>query len=143
MTSLVGLNAYPKTKAKKITGKRISLVLTKFVKELKERGFARESLLDVNSAKALYNVESFTAVTEVFPITGKETGSSLKIKAATIDKTRDVSRLQKKVESQTKLLEPFFFPRDAVPAVIEKKTNGKTIKTPRRKVNVAMKFIAE
>jgi len=88
-------------------------------------------------------VESLAVAIEEFFITGKETGSSLKTRAATTDKTRVVNKLQKKVESQTNPLEPFFFPKDAVPAVIEKKTKGKTIKTPRRNVNDAMKFIAE
>ena len=80
---------------------------------------------------------------EVESTTGKAFGRNEKAIAATIDKIIVVRRLQKNVESHTKLFEPFFLPKEAVPAVIEKNIMGKTIKMLSFNVIEAIKFTNE
>ena len=48
ITSVVGLNAYPKTKATKMTGIKQSDVFIKFKNRFMERGFAEFNLLTVD-----------------------------------------------------------------------------------------------
>lgn len=136
------------TKARNITGNRLSLDFTRLRNAFVESGFARTSLLDVSSEKALNRDESCIALIAVAPDAvdcsmGKAAGTSLKRSAAETVMTTVVRRLQKKEDSQTKPFPPFFLARDEVPAVIAKKTKGNTMNTPSFETMDAMKFTDE
>ena len=87
------------------------------------------------------NCVAFSVVVAEVDVDGNAIGNTLKSSAAEIERRTVVKRLQQIVEIQTKPLAPFSLFKEAVPAVIEIRTRGKTIKIPNLRVKLAIKFI--
>lgn len=123
-------------------GIRQSLDLIKFKNKFTERGLAALNLVKVDWDNTETNCAAFSAVAEEVEVEGKATGNTVNSKAAATESRKEVKRLQKMVESQTKPLAPFFLVNEAVPDVIVTRTRGNTIKIPIFRVTFAIKFIA-
>ena len=101
MISDVGRIAYPNTREIRIIGSRQSLDLMKLKNALTDRGFAAESLVNVELARTAESSDACCAFPGVVVVEGNAAGKALKRRLATIERTAVVNVAHRIVESQT------------------------------------------